>query len=1362
MTKSRNGKRKRSPDRARTTTRPVAAVPPPPTDSRPAQAPEPIDEETWTRERSGGVAARGFHFQDVVGAWLSAQLLNGNIDADRIVPEHLEDLVCEGGSSWNIQVKSRQQRVGAFPRWYAAQLLLDVRDHQEQVRTTGPLMLILERDVKGLGRGTFGQCLTELDGGPELIEAANQRATSTGAAELSADFVKALSVHVLPWNLAAEETRDLLAQRFDVPPVVGAHLGLVLRDLISECQDHNAQSSAAELRGTTAVAMVGTLLEALSTLSFEHLNDAFREGVCDTLDLDTPLTEGRFFEGVESQPGHVAAGLPTPRPLETEAVLTAAHDGSAVVITGPSGVGKSTILWAAAYSSRNIHWVRVDRLNSSDVEKIMRFVKSSAPTARSPIGLVVDGIGRAGIDAWDALRGQVARVPNVLLVGTCRTEDLVAITSLAECSLVEVELDEVTAARIHQQLTMLGRTVAPHWREPFELAHGLTLEYTYLLTQGARLQEVIADQVRRRVEERRHTELDVLRLASTAHRWRAHVDVQGLQQHLGLQSADLAHALRTLRNEHLLYEVDGFLTGRHQLRSTALSVATHEFPPPLLAQTVAQLVSWLDVPQVRPFITAALIESPALDEVVLAALGERNLMEKNIHLLTETLEALRLVDFQRTAFGWNETLKAENVAVALRAVTVQLAMTGNTDADYLRPEIVSALPQLDGATGASGPLRSSFLTALGRDWIAQVLTSSGSLCDVADMLNALKDTEDAVTPELVLSGTPLGDSLRTCSADELADTLSAARIIAPEFAAALRTHAGNGASIVERILESNPWITEVDVTEEGGLSVARCRMLVVSEETITDYHKDAVNIAKLVLGCFPEADRADVKLLWPDGQPASLGDHELGSSGLLRRYAISDREVRWNRIRAAVASSAWRTGGTERVRTVDEVLTQVVVYLNVLARRYVLGRLRANELNTANEVAEALTARADSLSNYVSADLTIFEPDVDTGGSDDPIHTLANGVTGNLTAGLGRDERNPAQMAAFIHDTLLPAATESISHERWDLIDADPSERIEMIRSVLKDLLVILRAVNVGAATLPVIRDAASSGPYTDALARAVSRAKLLLESAEAEFVQSLQEVIGALNLDATVFVQGDHDVGALTWPTVRICVGIPCETVLEIDSGLSKVGEALTGLDWRDGIPPSVLLVPTFAGRPLMAFVHQWTGRMFPAEEKFGTWSDSFPAHVVPALHNAVKDCLEALRSISAAIVVSKVRTHPDAIQQFADRQTIAIRECLSSIGALGSDAVIEELVSVIEEFAGRVDDEASPDAEPNVAMSGTLAGAVAEGIRGVASDTWDTYYGCLMVSAQWDIDPTSALDLLTGTDGEVGTSADETNGLY
>lgn len=810
-----------------------------------------------------------------------------------------------------------------------------------------------------------------------------------------------------------------------------------------------------------------------------------------------------------------------------------------------------------------------------------------------------------------------------------------------------------------------------------------------------------------------------------------------------------SRALKTLRDEHLLFEVDGLLTGRHQLRSTALSAATHEFAPPFLSETVGRLVGWLEVAQVRPFVTAALIESSHLEEVALGSLIERNLQSKDPALLAESLEALRLVDFQRTALRWNETLEAERVPVAYRAITVQLAMTGNTEADFLRPEIASALPRLDGATGAAGVLRLAFITALGGEWIRQVLVSSGSLSEAADLFSALQDTPDVVTSGLFLSETPLGESLRTCSAEELAEALTAARLVSSDFALALRAYADQVGSIAERISESNPWITEMEVGEEGGQSVVSCRMVVVSDEVITDYHQDAVAIARLVLGCFPEADRADVKLLWPDGQPAALGDHELGVSGLLRQYAKSEREIRWNRTRASVASSAWRIGGADRVKTADEVLAGLVTYLDLLARRYVLGRLRATEVAKSTAIATEIRAKADSMSNYVTADPSVIDFGSELGRADDQMHTLANGITGNLTAGLGRDERNPAQMAAFINDTLLPATRGVANGERWDLIDVDPTERLAVVTSTLQDLLIVLRAVNFGAVSLLHIHEAAASGPYESALARATSMAQASLDSAETVFVESLRQVVGGRSRGAKLTFRSDSEVGALTWPTSRICIGVPCVSVLEVTDRLTEVGAALSGLEWRNAVHPPVLLVPTFAGRPLTGFVQQWTSRILPAEDEFDGWRDSFPPAVDAILFTAVKSCLEALRSISAAIGVSAARSQSDEIQQFADQQSAVVRDSLATIDALGRDPVIDELLAVVESLVRGVEGEALRDPEGEDAAIETLAGAVAAGIRGIGGELWTSYVACLVISAEWDVDPALALRQLN-SDGE------------
>lgn len=68
----------------------------------------------WAESRSGAVAGRGHHYQDLVGAWVALQVLTGDIDAGRVLPEGFEDLTCESGTPQQVQVKSRQERVGDF------------------------------------------------------------------------------------------------------------------------------------------------------------------------------------------------------------------------------------------------------------------------------------------------------------------------------------------------------------------------------------------------------------------------------------------------------------------------------------------------------------------------------------------------------------------------------------------------------------------------------------------------------------------------------------------------------------------------------------------------------------------------------------------------------------------------------------------------------------------------------------------------------------------------------------------------------------------------------------------------------------------------------------------------------------------------------------------------------------------------------------------------------------------------------------------------------------------------------------------------------------------------------------------------
>ena len=173
-------------------------------------------------------------------------------------------------------------------------------------------------------------------------------------------------------------------------------------------------------------------------------------------------------------------------------------------------------------------------------------------------------------------------MPGMLLVATARNEDLTVLGSLTECATIAVQLDQHSAETIHRGLVLRGATSEVHWQEAFERSDGLTLEFTHLLTRGRRLRDVIEDQVRQRVIDERHSELQALALASTADRWSAAIATTDIAGVCGLSDEELQGALYRLRAEHLVIETDGWIGGLHQLRSTAICEAVHAVPPPTL------------------------------------------------------------------------------------------------------------------------------------------------------------------------------------------------------------------------------------------------------------------------------------------------------------------------------------------------------------------------------------------------------------------------------------------------------------------------------------------------------------------------------------------------------------------------------------------------------------------------------------------------------------------------------------------------------------------------------------------------------------------------------------------------------------
>ena len=253
------------------------------------------------------------------------------------------------------------------------------------------------------------------------------------------------------------------------------------------------------------------------------------------------------------------------RPEPTDAVLSGLGSGKSVLVAGPSGVGKSAVVWMAAYVARHVVWYKVDRLREADVEPIIRLVRAAGAGRYGPVGLIVDGVGGDSLTAWDALQRLAAAIPGFLLLGSVREEDVFPLQTFGECVVVRPRLDEELASRIYEALVRRGTTAAAHWQEAFHEANGLTLEFTHLLTQGRRLQDVVKEQVQTRVRNGRDLELAVLAPVSAAYEWGGSLTIRSVTDLVGASQPELRRALSRLIEEHLVTVRDGEVRGLHPL-----------------------------------------------------------------------------------------------------------------------------------------------------------------------------------------------------------------------------------------------------------------------------------------------------------------------------------------------------------------------------------------------------------------------------------------------------------------------------------------------------------------------------------------------------------------------------------------------------------------------------------------------------------------------------------------------------------------------------------------------------------------------------------------------------------------------------
>ncbi len=1343
--------------------------------AEPAVEGEPTLERLWDSSRAGATAGRGFRYQDLVGAWVGLQLGVGIADGEQLTPEGLDDLTIEGDRPLQMQVKSRyggrRDFTASEAAWFIVALWIR---HQGRDSDAGAaaaddrFVLILERSISGWAPDQLDAPLATATG--DQVDRIRNTLRKHAAAEPSLneasvdELLRRTTVLVLPASVLKQQSAELISARTGLPTGATSLVLQAVRAAVGEHSDRNVGVKHDQRAGLDLTAITRIVTNTTAFVDHAALAEAVANGSCSVVDFDTPLNDSAFYAGTSVQPGHVAAGLVIARREPVTEILTGLLDGRPVLVRGASGVGKSAVAWLAAHEARHITWYQIHRLGTEDVEPITRLAQAAGAGRFGPVGFVVDGVGTGMLAAWDELHRRVRTIPGMLLLGSVREEDTIQLATLPDTVVVRPILDEDLAARIHDKLVTGGLTSLPHWQEAFEASGGLTLEYTHLLTSGRRLDEVITDQVEARVREGRSIELAVLALVCSADRWGVPLASEQVRTLIGVPDIDLRLVLDRLVREHMLV-IDGeTIIGLHRLRSQAASVAVHRTPPPTLSGTLAKLISAVDAVALPTLIGRAATDEPSLCGHIAEQLHART-AGSDTAATAAALSAARLADHTVTARRIVDTLEKHSVPLPHQPLAIDLSLLGQEVSSMLSlpllPQITAAVEENVRAAQCHEALADTVLDELLDRFEADHIVSllgAANVQQAAELLDPLAGTGLTLTVD---AGSHLARALATATLTDLADLIEAATAVSLATGLTVLEAAGGEHRIVELLAESDWTVLHLDVVEidespgqeaegsgdgaDGEPKPGRAldgTLIFVSDQVTPDARDRIVSVAKLGLRCLPTVAKADLRTVLAGGAPYAIGDFEPASSGLLRRYALGDRTIRWNRLRAGYAKSLIRSSSTtQRLAAGSSALHDATQFLTELAdfwirarrARATPGRLieRRQELIRRIQVLEP-DMRAlgegggpavEQLEATLAANAEIIQPL-------DVLHTLARGTVENI-AGRLADASGYGSLAAFAKDTLGSRIGDA-EVLPWSLLGlAEAPAYLAELDRLLGSIAAICAEIALGQTDVADIVASTRASRHRQAVHDAADFVTGRAQDRLARRLAELERAAAAGGYPSTTHMRAASHEKVTLWPPVEIAVTFE---VSEVDA--AQFLQALPALlEQHLGQTASVAVIPIVSGRPSARGTHRVfaTGGAYPLPHAADAWLEQLGQPLRMPLTDAVSTALQALAEVSALVELRHLRESDagqDEIQAAVNKAVGEYNRALEQIRVLGSDTVTGALLVELDSVAVRVEAEGAGSGAAESSWAALQFGAAGN----------DAARGLLILAAEWDVDPSAA----------------------
>ena len=1295
-----------------------------------------LDASEWAETRHGATAGRGFHFQDAAGALLAAQISSGAIAETSLVPEGREDMLLDGPVQRLVQAKSRRPDLGEFPAGKAAQHIVDAwRRQAARLRNGSKLVVVLETGVQGEDQlDDMDRSLDmALGADSELATAVTEYAMSKG---LSADAVKTFlrSTAVVGLTLG-EITTDALQHLSECVNLPVGALEMVhcrLRNLVASAADANANPVYSQRRTLDRTEVVSEIQSTAQLIDVDALEAALGSGSCEIFAYDaSALADDRFFEGVSAQPFHVAAGLVTPRPDVVEEVVAGLDAYSVVVIHGPSGVGKSAVLWTLPRELPQVLWFRVHRLSGADVQDLLALARAYRGSAGSLVGFLVDAAGTESFDGWSRMRKEAAAIPGVLLVATARNEDLITIPALADCAQVDVRLNQTAAAEIFDGLSRRGATEFGDWREAYEQCDGLTLEFTHLLTRGKHLAAVIGDQVNRRIQERRDDELAVLRMASVADRWSISLPLSDLVRTCGLSEADMSRALARLQEEHLVIEREGVVSGMHQLRSTAICEAVHAHPPPELRQTVERVLPLVPTSQLHGFVASLLRDEAELIQVLIEATQSEALPADR---MAAFLHGVRLADYRARVAEWRELVEQRGVLPSTWMVLFSFTTAGLTMPNALPAQLRSARSAMEGISGPQR--RDELLSAVGIDRIAQLVVSTGDLRSVAKLLAVCHQTVEAIDEALCFAldaSSHIVDALRTSSVEALSAFLTTTHEVSPGFANALIELLGGREAMLQQIRATDPWIVALELDETPDATVAVGRFLHISDKEQGDPDEAAHSISRRLWSLVPGIDGVDVRAVLPGGGPLCVSGHESGVSQLLRESQMSEHATAWNRACVQVNRTLLGVNDSHRLRTLLPLLEEVNRLAHQIGIRLVKHLPGPPDLSDLRPRIEALHSAGTQIKPPIRG-AGLGEPGIlhrlDAFENDDPVALIID-LTGNIVPRITQSD-SYLPLTVYIRETVVGRHLEGCKKEPWALVGFNrlPDCLAEMSETLM-NMAALLDWLARSESEPEALRRSALAGRRNAVLRRAAEwcgqeRAKQAKRRRTE--VQSACRVTG---LDVTVLPNW-HRNGSLC----EFAITVELTSLLEWPEAAEMLVQAL---DVDQPSDETYLLVPTRIHRAVPRLAMKKISECWPSPD-VGPWASDLGEPHLSRTFDAFTSAHIALQAISGVgHLPAKQRGH-EVVRATSDTAVDCFNTARNKIAECPQGPVRDALLEALDDLAGQVETE-----RDGLASGPSLAERITDGLAtGDVSQELAAIQIAGLIAQEWDIDPHAADDSL------------------